>query len=592
MAKFVVECPHCGLYAEAKTGFFARKKIRCKCGNMIDVRTDTMAARKCPHCGNTVLFDRTLGTNAKCPVCHELINTLEDQTKIVEFTCAQCGAKIRAPKGARSFTCPVCDCENDVQQRVSAENIRSAGKPVIVRYEGDDQTLVWKNPVEDFPNGSELIVHESQQAIFFQNGQALDCFNSGRYLLGPESMPLLNKICRLPSGSALPFHSEVYFINMSTLMGIKWGTDSKVRLFDPATGIHVEIGASGEFNIRVTDPRRLLIKVVGTTGGLKQSDLMGSSRGDIRSLIMTQVKSFLGRTIREQAIGILEIDERLMELSEALKTHINSQLSSYGLEITEFLVTKVVTPDDDPNFRRMKQQFADQYLKVREEQILRSEALAAQERKAVQAQTAAQLKVIGAQGDADALRIQKAAEVEAYRMQAAAEAEEMRLKGYTYQQETVREAVKNGIGNTADVDNFVKVTIGQIVTKEMAVPSSSPKAAPLYNMTDSYQEVPRPAVPPASVEKETWDCPVCGEKGITRNFCPECGAKKPVPQPAADTWNCPVCGEKGITRNFCPECGAKRPAQQPATDTWDCPVCGEKGITRNFCPECGTKKRN
>ena len=82
---------------------------------------------------------------------------------------------------------------------------------------------------------------------------------------------------------------------------------------------------------------------------------------------MTQVKSFLAATIRENAINVLEIDERLMELSEALRLRINPKLAEYGLEMTEFYVNRVVTPDDDPNFRRMKQQFADQYLNVRDE---------------------------------------------------------------------------------------------------------------------------------------------------------------------------------------------------------------------------------
>ena len=53
MARFAIECPVCGKYAEGKTGFFARKKIQCSCGNIIDVRTDKLVARECPHCGGT-----------------------------------------------------------------------------------------------------------------------------------------------------------------------------------------------------------------------------------------------------------------------------------------------------------------------------------------------------------------------------------------------------------------------------------------------------------------------------------------------------------------------------------------------------------
>ena len=83
MPKFVIECPNCGRYAEAKSGFFARKKIGCACGYTIDVRTDKLSSRTCPHCGNNVVFDQSRGANAKCPVCGEAINTRAEQDKTV-----------------------------------------------------------------------------------------------------------------------------------------------------------------------------------------------------------------------------------------------------------------------------------------------------------------------------------------------------------------------------------------------------------------------------------------------------------------------------------------------------------------------------
>jgi membrane protease subunit (stomatin/prohibitin family) len=586
MAKFVIECPSCGRYAEARKGFFARKKIDCSCGHTINVKTDKLTSRKCSYCGNDVVFDQSKGEKALCPVCHEPINELADKTKVEEFSCLQCGVRLLASKGATTYTCPVCDNVNDVQECLVKEKIKKDGLASIIKYEGDNETLIWKHPIEDFNLGSQLIVHESQEAIFFKDGQALDLFGAGRYTLETQQLPMLEKLYKLPTDTEGTFHSEVYYINMTTQMGIKWGTDSKVRLFDPMSGMHIEIGACGSFDIRVTNSRKLLLKIVGTTDKLSQSQLLGSkdSKGYFRTMIMTQVKAVLAQVIKENQINILEIDSHIITLSELLKERINVYLSEYGLEVVKFFVSSIMTPDDDPNFKRMKQQYADQYLKVREEEIRRKEAEAAAERKTVEAQTAARMKIIGAQGEAEALKIQKAAEAESYKMQAEAEATEMRMKGYTYQQETARqvglEAMQNGItggssssgGGLGDVASL-GVTLGAMggvinMTKDAINP-----------IIDSSQQIGTTFG--NVVNSNSWNCS-CGTMGITGNFCTNCGSKRPD----NNTWDC-SCGAKGITGNFCTNCGAKRPDKVSAS--WDC-KCGNKNITGNFCGNCGAKR--
>lgn len=587
MSKFVIECPNCGKFAEARTGFFARKKIDCACGYTIDVRTDKLAGRECPHCGNMVVFDQSKGEKALCPVCHEPINTMAEQSSTVEFSCAQCGIRLRTSKAAATYTCPVCDCVNDVAERVATEKIKKDGLASIIKYEGDNETLVWKHPIEDFNFGSQLIVHESQEAIFFRDGQALDLFGAGRYTLQTQQLPLLEKIYKLPTDTEGTFHSEVYFVNLATQMGIKWGTDSKVRLFDPASGLHIEIGASGEFNIRVTDSRKLLLKVVGTTGGLGQEQLLGigNGKGFFRSMVMTQVKSYLAQTIKENAINILEIDEHLMALSGALRERINAALDEYGLTMPEFYVSRIVTPDDDPNFRRMKEQYAEQYLLVRQEGIRKAEAEAAADRKAVEAQTAARMKIIGAQGEAEALKIQKQAEAEAYRMQAEAEAAEMRMKGYTYQQETARqvglEAMKNGLGGGANAAGVLGDLAGLGVSLGAMGSVIGMTKDALNPMT---QDAAQMGAAVGAAVAGGWDCPVCGHKNITTNFCPDCGGKKPESKTG---WDCAQCGTKNIRSRFCPNCGAKKPEESSG---WTCPDCGTKDILSKFCPNCGARK--
>ena len=80
------------------------------------------------------------------------------------------------------------------------------------------------------------------------------------------------------------------------------------------------------------------------------------------------MKSRLPQIIKQNQINILEIDEQLALLSEGLRKSLNEYLADYGLEMPEFFVTTVVLPDDE-NFNRLRQQYADRFLNVREEQI-------------------------------------------------------------------------------------------------------------------------------------------------------------------------------------------------------------------------------
>ena len=587
MGKFVIECPRCGRFSEVSSGFFAKKKIQCSCGNIIDIRTDKMRSRTCPNCGNNVVFDQTKGAEAVCPVCKNPINTMEVQSQMEEISCAQCGVRFTISKASQTYVCPVCDYVNNVPERIASERIRKDGLASIIKYEGDGDTLVWKHPIEDFNFGSQLIVHESQEAVFYRDGQALDLFGAGRYTLETQQLPMLEKVYKLPTDTEGTFHSEVYYINTATVMGIKWGTDSKVRMFDPNSGMHVELGACGEFNIRVINSRKLLVKLVGTGGSLKQEQLlgMGNGKGYFRGMIMTQVKSYLAQAIKAANINVLEIDEHLMELSENLRDRLNGFLVEYGLEMPEFFVTRVITPDDDPNFRRMKEQYAQQFLLVRQEQIRKQEAEAAAQRKEVEATTEARMKIIGAQGDAEALRAKAQAEADAYRMQAEAEAMEMKMKGYTYQQETSRqvglEAMKNGISGgsgASALGDLAGLGVG-IGAMGSVIGLTKDALNPMTDTAASFGQV----ISGTPQNQPSWDCS-CGQKGNTGNFCMNCGSKKPQPEEPT-TWTC-SCGQTGNTGKFCFNCGAKRPDDNPF---WDC-SCGQKNNQGNFCSNCGKKR--
>ena len=183
----------------------------------------------------------------------------------------------------------------------------------IIKYEGDNKTFVWKHPCEDFNNLTQLIVHESQEAIFFMNGQALDVFTAGRYTLETENLPILGKMLNRTTGNVSPFHCEVYFINKTIQMAIKWGVGN-VGYMEPTYNFPLVIGAGGELILKVENGKKLLLKLVGTENLLLQEKLVSFFRG----ILATKVKSVLAKTIKKEKINIFEIDERLDDLSENL----------------------------------------------------------------------------------------------------------------------------------------------------------------------------------------------------------------------------------------------------------------------------------
>ena len=506
-----------------------------------------------------------------------------------ELRCPSCGGIIIYKWSDRSAICPICNMRVDIRQMEAVQAVAGHDKVNVLKYEGGSDVIVWKHPIQNIKYGSQLIVQESQEAVFYKNGKALDSFGPGKYSLSTEKLPLLSRMFSSSSKQEL-FQSEVYFVSLSTHLGIKWGTDTKVRVFDPNSNLYLELGACGTFSIRVSEARKLLVKVIGTGQGLTNTDIIGDPSnyygvGKYRALVMSKVKTNLARLIKENQINILEIDAYLDILSDTMRKEINVTLDDYGLIMPEFYITAIMTPDDDPNFRRLKQQFADKTLRVREEEIKKSEAEAARERRRVEAETSAELKRIEAAGSAEALKLKAEAEAEAYKMQALAEATEMRAKGYTYQQETSRqvglEAMQNGItggegapsqlGGIAGLGVALGAMGGVIgMTKEAISPVLNDTTQIGRTVTDNVRD-----------DISTWNCTDCNTQGITSRFCPNCG-KQRVSVIAIQGWNCSKCGTVNIQSNFCPNCGNKR-----EETTWSCSKCGTVGIRSKFCPNCG-----
>ena len=248
----------------------------------------------------------------------------------------------------------------------------------IIKYEGDNSTFIWKHPCEDFNTGTQLIVHESQEAVFFLNGQALDSFGAGRYTLKTENIPLLRNVINIPTNGESAFHCEVYFINKTEQMAIKWGTDSKVQFMEPTYNFPLSIGANGEMTISVADSRKLLINLVGTEKDLSQQQLVSY----FRSFLMTKVKTYLAQAFKSNSINIFEVDENLESFSTTLRQKLIPDFLDYGVNLKQFFVTGVLKPDGDSIYEKFKDLYYRQYADIAEAELQKRVGIIEQEESA------------------------------------------------------------------------------------------------------------------------------------------------------------------------------------------------------------------
>ncbi|MBV8222509.1 MAG: SPFH domain-containing protein [Candidatus Eremiobacteraeota bacterium] len=214
------------------------------------------------------------------------------------------------------------------------------GLSVIEFFDDSGQQIVHRWPETgstDIKWGSQLIVQESQSAVFFRDGRALDTFGPGRYTLSTQNVPLLTKYLGIPFGGTSPFQSEVYFVAMKVFTNLHWGTAEPI-LFRDAEFSMVRLRAYGIFSVRVTDPQLFVNKIVGTQNVYSQDSLQDF----FRNIIVSRLNNLLG----EQVKSVLDLAKYYDALDAAAKTRVKDDFAQYGVELIDFLINAITPPDD------------------------------------------------------------------------------------------------------------------------------------------------------------------------------------------------------------------------------------------------------
>jgi membrane protease subunit (stomatin/prohibitin family) len=203
------------------------------------------------------------------------------------------------------------------------------GRMMVARVPRDGTSAI--------PIGSQLIVEESQQAVFFRDGKALDTFGPGRHTLATQNVPILTSILKIPFGGESPFQAAVVFVSTKTFLDLKWGTKEPVVFRDRELAM-VRLRAFGKYAVRIVNAQQFVNTIVGTVGAYTTEGV----EDYFRDVIVARLTDVLG----ENLTTIFDLPKLYDELAMGLKGRVAEDFTKYGIELTDLYLGAITPPEE------------------------------------------------------------------------------------------------------------------------------------------------------------------------------------------------------------------------------------------------------
>lgn len=214
--------------------------------------------------------------------------------------------------------------------------------------------FAYRFPHDNLSTGTQLIVRESQEAVFFSKGQILGKFGAGKHTLTTENLPILRSLFGIPFGGKNPFTAEVWFVNKTAPLTIDWQTES-MRILDPDYQAMIPLVAKGRYGLKVKDAERFLIKLVGTLTEFTSRQLTDHFMGPLIAKTNSSIVSYMSAN----RVGITQITAYLDQLSNFIGQPMKEFWEEYGFDLTGFYITSIDVDKTSPEGQKILDAISD-----------------------------------------------------------------------------------------------------------------------------------------------------------------------------------------------------------------------------------------
>lgn len=190
--------------------------------------------------------------------------------------------------------------------------------------------------VADLRIGSQVIVRESQRAVFFRDGKALDVFDAGRHTITTANIPVLINYVGKLFNDRTPFVAEVYFVSLREFADRKWGTPQPIIVRNPGMGLGVALlQGFGSYSFQINDPQQFVTQIVGAQGVYRTSDI----ENRLRTMLLSKLQDLLGETAAKSSV--VELIGLTEELGAGVRAKAQDDFAAIGLTLKSFYIANL-----------------------------------------------------------------------------------------------------------------------------------------------------------------------------------------------------------------------------------------------------------